>query len=236
MERTQSGNALFYVLIAVIMLGALTYAVTQTSRGGGSSLSNERASLYASEILDYAGSIASAYSQLRLRGCTAAEISFQNSVLTGHAQSAHNNPSAPASRKCHIFDPAGGGVAPRMPPEEALSETATAMEIITTELDIEGVGTNCTTNCAELSLVMLPIDEAACKKINDMVSVDNPSNLPPADAISYDNFGVFTGGNSWDRDVVTANTALQGKQAACIQDTDQLPAVVYVFYKVLAAR
>ena len=77
----ECGNVLFYILIAVALIAALSYAVTTTSRGGGTAdISQEKAGLAASEILEYSNNIASAAAQLNLRGCRDTEISFDNTL------------------------------------------------------------------------------------------------------------------------------------------------------------
>ena len=78
MIKEQSGNVIYYVLIAVALLAALSYVVAQSGRGGFSSITKDRAGLIASEILDYSNMIETAMGQLRLRGCGLEEVSFEN--------------------------------------------------------------------------------------------------------------------------------------------------------------
>ena len=53
MKNNQSGNVLFYILIGVALLAALSFAVTHTSRGTLSHLTREQSNLLATEIIEY---------------------------------------------------------------------------------------------------------------------------------------------------------------------------------------
>lgn len=57
MRRSERGNILFMILIAVALFAALSYAVTSSSRGGSKGIGEERARLLASRIVQYGTSI-----------------------------------------------------------------------------------------------------------------------------------------------------------------------------------
>jgi hypothetical protein len=120
---SQSGNALFLILIAVALFAALSYAVTVSGRGGGT-VSKETAQLEAAAISSYLGEIRNAVTRLRLTGgCTDAQINFEGSGYTdgptgpygGTVMIANNsNPSSPTNDSCDVFHKNGGGVVPRV--------------------------------------------------------------------------------------------------------------------------
>ena len=66
--NNSNGNALFLILIAVALFAALSYAVTQSGRGGGS-IDRETAELNAAQIVQYMGAMQSAVQKLQLYGC-----------------------------------------------------------------------------------------------------------------------------------------------------------------------
>ena len=51
-SNQQSGNVLFFLLIAVALFAALSYVVTQSSRVGSGNVSNEKANLLAAGLIN----------------------------------------------------------------------------------------------------------------------------------------------------------------------------------------
>lgn len=107
--RTQRGNILFLILLAVVLFAALSYAVTSSMRGGGKDGGSESANLKAAQIIQYATLIEASWQRLRLRGCGIDQISFEHPDATA-AGLLYANSRAPSNKSCHMFDPAGGGV------------------------------------------------------------------------------------------------------------------------------
>lgn len=90
-----SGNVLFLILIAVVLFAALSYAVTQSFRGGGS-VDREALRIEAAQLVQYFSSIKHAIDRMKLvSGCSDTDITFYGT---------------PAKPECGIFDPAGGNI------------------------------------------------------------------------------------------------------------------------------
>ena len=106
----ENGNVLFIILIAVALFGALSYAVTSSSRGGGKGGNEEQAQLLASELLNYAAALKGAYTRLNLgNGCGDNEISFEINVVDSDIWN-YANSRSPDDYSCHMFHPKGGGM------------------------------------------------------------------------------------------------------------------------------
>lgn len=116
---SKRGNALFLILIAVALFAALSYAVTQSSRGGGS-IDREQAELISARVSSFYGAIQHAITRMMvINGCTDIQISFENSVYYqgtgaggGLAHPIDGNGNAPTDNRCSVFETAGGGVSP----------------------------------------------------------------------------------------------------------------------------
>lgn len=68
------GNALFIILIAVALFGALSYAVTESSRMGGTSTQKEELMLTTSRIMQFGDNLRLAILQMQLDGIAQADI------------------------------------------------------------------------------------------------------------------------------------------------------------------
>ncbi len=105
----QNGNALFLILIAVALFAALSYAVTQSGRGGGNT-DKEKQELAISELAQYFALVEHEVQRLRIiNGCTLEQISIETTDWPRSDQQtlAASNTSAPADGRCHIFKPDG---------------------------------------------------------------------------------------------------------------------------------
>ncbi len=120
---SQSGNVLFYILLCIALFAALGYAFSRGSTGGAQAISDEKAKLYASEIINYANQLQSAMVKLKLRGCSDTTFDFSNSIYLTVAGSATNtgNTNSPSDDSCDLFSSSGGNITPYIPPSEAVT-------------------------------------------------------------------------------------------------------------------
>ena len=96
------GNALFLILIAVALFAALSYAVTNSGRGGGGTDAEETV-LQASALYNMAGSVQTAVNRLKIiNECTARDIALNS----GPAFDTDPRPDP----DCDVFGQNGGGV------------------------------------------------------------------------------------------------------------------------------
>lgn len=110
-----SGNALFLILIAVALLAALSYAITQSGRGGGSA-DKEAAHLEAARIMTYAAEVRAAVQRLMLlNNAQVQDIHFHNDMFLLFGGNGIELPMGdPEDPSLYVFHPKGGGVTPQV--------------------------------------------------------------------------------------------------------------------------
>jgi hypothetical protein len=224
----ERGNVLFLVLIVAALFAALSYAVTQSSDGSGSSIDYERNEILASDILKYAKTLERGVSTILNNGHSENDISFAHDDLAGYGTYGD-------SPETEVFNPLGGGVTLRTFPQATSNEW-----IFTGGNVVEQVGgfspwVACDATCAELIAMLENIPEDLCIQINDLTGVDNPTDTPPVDYANYNNdkfTGTYTKGNLIGNHLDTSNP-INHQRSACFEST---ATGNYIFYHVLYAR
>jgi len=113
----EKGNALFLVLIAVVLFAALSYAVTQSGRSNGDA-SKEQRVLTASKMVDYTATLQQTVMRMTLMGVTPASLDFT-----------HNGTQSGESA---VFATDGGNMYYESTPDEIWSSTTSGWEFKTT--------------------------------------------------------------------------------------------------------
>ncbi len=225
----ERGNVMFYILIAVALLAALIYAVTQSSRGSIQHVNEEKARLLASEIIQYANAMANATAQLRLRGIGEGNLCFDDAGWGG----ANYNHAGCGDDAARIFHLSGGGITWKNAPPEAMDSAATPDNLwhIYADNEIQEVGTTCgAAACSDLVLMTDELSEAVCIQINKSLGIGVAGDPPPTDA----DYGTtrYIGAFGYAETIGDEDSDLTGKTAACFRKAG----AQYAFYKVLIAR
>lgn len=148
---TEQGNALFLILIAVALFAALSYAVTQSGRGGGT-IDKEQSMLNSAQIVQHTGSIRNAVMRMTLTGTDVASLRFNSGV---------NTPCS-AGENC-VFAPEGGGVVWKDSAAEGI------WQLSTVNFKVDGVGT-----ATNDYLMQIPsLSQNTCEAINGAIGLSN---------------------------------------------------------------
>lgn len=230
------GNALWFILIAIFLLAALTMLITRTSSQTEETGDVERLNVAASQAIRYAAGMQATVTRMLSSGVGENQISFANTTYklcngTTNIQGPGHNPNC-TKPDCEIFNVAGGGLTPQMAPE-ALRSTATctwwqmgAAALNTRQVLDVGTAAN------DLTLEIYGITREACIAINRILGITNPGGAPPVENDS--SIFEFTGSYSAATGIIGDEVAsLRGKKSFCLEraaDND------YHFYTVLIPR
>lgn len=244
LRTAERGNAIWFILIAIALVAALTITITRSTDTVEQSGDVERERISASNVMSYAKSLDQAVKQMSGRGVSENAISFDVRFLSGYA-----NPSC-ADSSCKLFEASGGGQNYKVPPSDWLDSTQSAQPsygewYIPEALCVAGVGTGdsgCgsdSTNNEDLVLVLPWIKRPLCLQINKLSGVNNPGGSPPQ--IAGDAFVAgylpFTGSfSSEGGEISDAGGALSGKRGGCFEGNNIPPAGSYHYYYVLIDR
>ncbi|MGB1076938.1 MAG: hypothetical protein ACPG05_01415 [Bdellovibrionales bacterium] len=232
----QQGNVLFLILIAVALFAALSYAITQSTRGGGDT-TDDKDNITASQIVQYSTLIKTAVDRMKIiNGCDDTEISA-HADFWGHNKYRH---TPEVRNKCKIFHPDGGGVSYMDPPDEWLDLAMSVGENYNAwSLNAEritGVGTDTVNSGTDLMIHLCCLPKSTCLKINKNLGVPEYSGDPPREHDHIHTNYEFTGDYSYSGGLNTGSEAkpFEGETIACIEEGNTLGE--YTYYHVLIER
>lgn len=240
-KHPQSGNALWFILIAVVLLGGLTILMTRSSSTSDDSGDYERNRIHASEMMRYANGISTAVQNLISRGCSESQISFwydSDNDGSEDASDLYYNAAAPMNKTCHVFAPEGGAIVYAPPKDVWLNATGEKIDYVGAEQCIANVGTGdttCDNSNTDLMYQVIAIKPELCMAINNMVGIDNTGGLPPTEAHGSTRFTGSFAANGTPATALISSAQLDGKDTGCFTDSGTY-AGQHIFYHVIYAR
>lgn len=111
-NQKQSGNVLFIILLAIVLIGALT-AVLQGSGTQNATIDKETLSLHFSTVQNYASELERGVTYIMQNGTSESDIRFAHPS----ADSDYGDLSADADKSDQMFHAQGGGAQYREPPK-----------------------------------------------------------------------------------------------------------------------
>ena len=230
-RRSERGNVLFLILIAVALFAALSYAVTQSSRSGGGDASRETTLVNSSTITQYPASLRTAIVRMTVsNGVTADQLIFD-------PPSAFGSLSA-VQQAQNVFHPSGGGASYTQAPSSVMANNAPGDWRYNAANQILNIGQDVATNAGNDIIAFLPgVSLAICERIHTQLGLSTV--LPTETGI------VFTAGADklYTSAAIPAYaaTAIIGNSGGSIlnaqpQGCFQQPAGTYVYYHVLVER
>lgn len=220
----EKGNALIYVLIAVVLFAALSFTLMNQARNEGTDeIDDAKTGLYATQIIAYAAQAKSALDNMSFSGSKITDFDF---VLPG--ETGFN--TAPHTHK--LFHPASGGLLKGTLPAAAVTETGSnpAPGWYTGRFNnVEWTDTSGT----DIILTAYQISKAVCENINEKATGSTTIPALPGDPKLYlIDDSAYSGGSNTDLDIA-ACASCEGYMSLCVSDNT---ASTFAFYTVLADR
>jgi len=220
----EQGNVLWFILIAVVLLGLLTMVLNRSGSSVDQSGDVEQRRIKSSQIMRYAKSIEAGIERLRLNGCSENEISFENPATAAYA-----NANSPADNSCHVFEPEGAGLTYQDVSNATM--TAAGNTAFVGDFMVTGVGSD----TRQELVIAVGVSDALCADINSQLGINNATAVTDIDIVEEPWTGNFAAAINWSLGTANANEApaVEGKRTGCI-GTDT--AGQNIFYHVLIAR
>jgi len=206
--RQQSGNILFMILVAIVLIAALTYAITR-GEGGKSSMDREQAAIHAAKIVSFALDVKRAAENMTRSGKSESTISFAESHLTGYG----TPDSAPANE---VFNIAGGGASYADIPKNINNGAQWEFSGFTAAPNVGDAAT------PDLMLVLPNVSQAFCIAYNKKAGFADTAAIPDDTSMClYDTTKRFAGTFATGVDINTMDTstfpsATAPAPAACV--------------------
>lgn len=186
MRRSESGNAIVFILIGIALFAALAATFMRGSQQGQGNLTTQQAKLIATQLISHGRSLEQGINKMRQKGCSETQIS-----VSGGYFAAYSEANAPSDYSCHLFRPEGGGATSlttaELPPTKN-NDASSFRYRITALNQIQ------TTPSTKSDLIVhISVNDAICKSINVILGFgdtipDDPNGVAsvPFSGLYYD--------------------------------------------------
>lgn len=243
-NTSKKGNILFIILIA-IGLFALLGSVVMDGESTTNQIGEDKAKIYAQDIISYANAIETAVQNMLARGVSERDLCFDFDVYPGGANGYEH--AACANTKNRVFHPDGGGASYKIPPAIYFdpaynTDFRTGLYLFSASAEVYGVPLMTGLDNTELLLYVFGLKKNICIQINNFLNIGLKNADPPIEqsSLATNTSSIrFTGSytaNSFDIGTPTLYE-IKGKNAACVQSSNTGNfSDGYVAYFVLHAR
>lgn len=165
--RSEQGNILFLILLAVALFAALSFAISQSSdTGSAEGVTKDKAELAAADMMGYGATAAGAYQRLRITQGISPSLTefgrYQDDVFN----------AACTNTSCRLFHPNGGSLILRSPPLDARRDLTASAVYSVLVVGIQDVGSA----APDVALFVGGLTVDTCRAINKRSGV--AGNIP----------------------------------------------------------
>lgn len=241
-RHSESGNILFVILMAIVLIGALTAAIQFSTRPEGNNIDRETLVIRATEVQRYTAEIERGVRFMQQNGISENAIRFSH--YDAPADYGNTFDPTPSNNEHQMFHPRGGGAEYRQPPEDITIGTPNWEFYGGTALPQVG------TSASDLVAVLPNVTAQFCAKINDINDLTGQPADPGTGTVSDTNAGgcVYMGDDGRFNDTrqfyATPNTPTAGSFSTlpalqgCVQCATDGTSTEdeYHFYHVILSR
>ena len=235
----ETGNVLFIILIAVALFAALSYAVTQSTRGGGAGADKESNLVDSAVLQQFTAGLRGAITRMTVNGVAQTDLEF-------NPPSDFSNLTSPS---VGVFHPTAGTIIYELSPTGVMDQAGSNPDgkwIFTMNFEVKNIVTNVPgSSDGNDILAMLPgVKKVICEQINLKLGLPI-SPFPTVTGVTYSS-DLISNYNAYymDNDYVVpsseiiigggaADSALEGTNEGCYYES---VAAAYVYYSVIAGR
>lgn len=227
-RRSERGNVLFLILIAVALFAALSYAVTQSTRSGGGDASKETNLVNAAGITQYPASIKTAITRMIVSNST------DPNDLLFDTPSTFSSLTTDELKEQGVFYPTGGGATYVEAPDSVMQGGVVGTWHFNGENRVMNIGTtegSLSTTDADIIAFLPDVKKAVCDSIHDKLGI--PKTYTSIGSIDYTSDMNFADPNidAADGATITLANVLDGQPQGCFYD-----GTIYVYYHVVVER
>lgn len=211
-QKRESGNILFYILLVVFMLGMLTYYISQTSTQQSGALGQQTIDNQINQMVTYAAGLGGALQQMVVNGENPNTL---YTTLDAQPPSADMNYSTPPNN-LKLFHPMGGGItyesqsAPNLP--VATNYSINAASIINGLGCTAASGVGCVPTAGHIIFTATMTASNYCAEVNKKLNGSN--TVPTMNATA---FSKLFGGTTVTIDNVACASCV-GVSRQCVTD------------------
>lgn len=168
-RRSERGNVLFLILIAVALFAALSYVVTQSTRSGGGSTEREKNILSSAQMTQYPTALRTAIIRMVLGGVGVESIYFNPP----------SNFTAVSTTRWLVFHPQGGGATYQEAPSDLSVLGNTALNwTFNAQVFVPGIGIDDAGSGNDLIAFLPGVSDGVCRQVNEELGIDVTASKP----------------------------------------------------------
>ncbi len=234
--NSESGNVLFLILIAVALFAALSYAVTSSTRSGGSDASRETNLISSAQITQYPSSVSTAIVRMLISGKSFDEIRFNR-------PSEFSDLGTVSDKTIGVFHPTGGSATYIQAPSDVMVSSGTNpnghwvfnAELEVPQIGLEGAGGN------DITAYLIGVKSSICQKINEEHGLGSTIPQLNGDRVAAYGDRMYDDGTTdyviptTDvTDITDGSNGFDGRPFGCFQNNGS--GDEYVYYHVVVER